>query len=99
MKNLLSFIGTLVIIAIQSIAISAFFALCKWLLSLFGICDAPTWLHFLGGTATLFAVLFLYSVGKTAITLYRYHKDPVFKDVNMSTGLGWNDYKRLRNNK
>lgn len=96
MKHLLSFIGTLVTIAFQSVVASAFFTLCKWLLSMLGICNAPTWRNFFGGAAVLFAVLFLYSVWKTAITLYRYHKDPVFKDANMLTGINWNDYKRNR---
>lgn len=99
MKYLLSFIGTLAIIAFQSIAVSAIFTLCKWLLSLLSICNAPTWMHFLGGSAMLFAVLFIYSVSKTAITMYRYHKDPGFKDANMSTGIDWDDYKRLSNGK
>ena len=99
MKYLLSFIGTLAIISFQSIAVSAFFTLCKLLLSLLGICDTPTWYHFLGGSAMLFAVLFIYSVSKTAITMYRYHKDPIFKDANISTGIGCGDYKRLRNSK
>lgn len=99
MKYLLSFIGTLAIVAFQSIVVSAFFTLCKWLLSLLGICDTPTWFHFLVGAAMLFAVLFIYSVSKTAITMYRYHKDPIFKDASMSTGIGWGDYKRLRNSK
>lgn len=31
--------------------------------------------------------------------MYRYLKDPVFKDANMSIGLDWDDYKRLRNSK
>lgn len=47
----------------------------------------------------LFAVLFIYSVSKTAITMYRYHKDPGFKDANLSTGIDWDDYKRLSNGK
>ena len=99
MKNLLSFIGTLAIIAFQSIVVSAFFTLCKWLLSLLGLCNAPTWFNFVGGAAILFSVLFLYSVGNTCITLYRYNKDPVFKEANLKVGLSWKDYKALKKQK
>lgn len=98
MKNLLILLQTLAIIAVQSIVISAFFTLCKWLLNLLGIAKAPDWLQFIGGTVGVFAVLALYCIGKTCITLYRYHKDPVFKDANLSTGIRWKDYKRLKDN-
>lgn len=83
MKNLISFIGTLAIIVLQSIVISAFFTLCKWLLSLLGVCDAPTWINFTGGAAMLFFVLFLYSAGKTCLVMYRIYKKNKFKEVGL----------------
>ena len=95
LNYLFSFIGSLAIIAFQSIVMSAFFALCKWLLSLLGICNVSTWVDFIAGAIGLFVLLFIYAGVKTAITMYRYHKDPVFKDANMKIGIGWKDYKRF----
>lgn len=97
MKNLLNFLGTLAIIAIQSIVLSALFTLCKWLLSLTGICDSPSWADFIGGAILLFAVLFLRSIWIIVVMLYRYHKDPAFKKANMTLGISWKDYKRFKN--
>lgn len=97
MKNLISFLGTIAIIVLQSLVISAVFTLGKFLLSLLNVCDTPTWIDIVGGASGLFVLFFLYSVGKTAITLYRYHKDPVFKELNMTTGMSWEDYQKLKN--
>ena len=97
MKYLFSFIGALAMIIFQSVIASAFFTLCKWLLSLLGVCNGPSWIHFAGGGVVFFVLLFLNTVRKTCITLYRYHKDPEFKDVNTLTGLDWDAYKRLKN--
>ena len=85
------------IIAIQSIVLSAIFILCKWLLSLIGVCDSPSWADFIGGAILLFAVLLIRSIWITVVMLYRYHKDPAFKNANMTLGISWKDYKRFKN--
>lgn len=99
MKYLYSFIGTLLIIALQSIAMSAFCALCKWLYSLCGHCDAPTWIDFIVGAIGFYVILFIYAAVKTAITMYRFHKDPIFMDMNLRVGITWKEYKRFVKNK
>ena len=35
----------------------------------------------------------------TCLTLYRYHKDPVFKDANLRLGLSWREYNKIINDK
>ena len=96
MRNFRSVIGTLVVIMVQSVALSALFSAIQWLLSIASICERPTWVKFAYGSLGLFLVLFVLYAFKTGITLYRYHKDPVFKDANLMTGISWNDYKRLK---
>ena len=99
MKGLASFIGTLLITALQSAVLSAIFCLIQWLLSLIGLCNTPSWNKFLWGGVALFCFLFLLYSYKTIITLYRYYKDPVFREANLKMGISWKDYKRLRGNK
>lgn len=60
MKYILHFLGSLLIMAGLSLALSALFCLCQWLLSLTTVCDAPTWHKFFGGAIVLFGFFFLY---------------------------------------
>ena len=99
MKNIISFITTLLIIAAQSVALSALFCLAQWLLSLFGVCNVPTWHKFVWGGVGLFCLFFIYSCYTTFITMYRFYKDPVFKEMNLRMGITWKDYKRFRKTK
>ena len=97
MKGLVGFAGTLLITVLQSAILSALFCLIQWLLSLTGLCSIPSWHKFLFGGLALFCFLFLLYSYNTIITLYRYHKDSVFREANIRTGISWRDYKRLRN--
>ena len=96
MKSFISFIGTLLRISVISLVVSAIFWAAQWLLSLMSICSKPNLGKFIGGAIAIFTILFLYSIIQTAITLYRFHKDPVFKDTHLKTGMSWKDYKRFK---
>lgn len=96
MRKIIRTLHLLLIRAVHSVIISAVFTFCKWILSLFGACNTPTWANFLWGAVGIFALFFLYCVWDVAITLYRYHKDPVFMYCNMNLGLKWKDHQRFK---
>lgn len=97
MRYLVSFLGTLLRIALQSVALSALFIGVLWVLHIAGLSDREvTWLKFLFGAIGIFILLTLYAVLTTATTLYRMHKDPAFKDAHLMTGISWKDYKRIK---
>lgn len=98
-KNISSFFGTIAIIIMQSLVISAFCSIFQWFLSLIGVSSKPTWDDFLWGSVGFFIFLFISSVFMTCLTLYRYHKDPVFKDANLRLGLSWREYNKIINDK
>jgi len=95
MKNLRSFLITLVIILIQSAVISAILWVCQWLLSFTGICEKPALSKLFWGGLGVYALLFIYSVVVTVVTLFRCYKDPVFKDAHLRTGISWKNYKKF----
>lgn len=82
--------------AIGCAVISAVFCAIQWVLSLLSFCSKPTLSKFVWGAVVLFAVLFLYTCYTTAMTMFRFRKDPVFKDAHLKTGISWRDYKRLK---
>lgn len=45
--------------ALITLAISAFFSICRWLTYLVGLSGNVTWKHFLGGWLVLFLVFFI----------------------------------------
>jgi len=61
MNNFKIFIETTFRMAVWAILFSAFFSLCKWLLSLVGIANKVTWTDFIWGAIALFLLQFLYS--------------------------------------
>lgn len=65
MKGLIGFILTIVRMVVISAIISAIFSGIQWLLSLAGICSAPTWDKFIWGGLAIFAVWFIFSAIKT----------------------------------
>ncbi len=91
MKIVLHFLGSLAIIMAQAIAYSLVYSALHWLFT-----GEMSWQMFLGGTLAIFLFLFAWSVFDTAKTLYRFHKDPIFKRAHLMTGISWKDYKRLR---
>ena len=98
MKNFVSFMGTLLITALQSVALSAFCWCVQWVLNHVGLSDMEATMgKFLWGSACFFIILFLLYGATTALTMYRMHKDPIFKDAHLRTGMSWKDYQRLKN--
>lgn len=79
-----------------SIVLSLIFSGCKWLLSLFSICEPPTWRNVLGGALALWLMAYIYSLICSIILKYHYLKDPVFEDCNITAGISWTDYKRFK---
>lgn len=99
MKYIRHFIGSLFMMAGISLALSALFSLCQLLLSLASVCDPPTWQKFFGGAIVLFIIFFLNGCFQVLLYYIRCRRDPVFKQVNLKSGLSWRDYKRLKKEK
>ena len=78
-----------------SFVLSLIFTGCKWLLSLFSICEPPTWKHILSGTLALWLMAYVYSLVHSIFLKYHYLKDPVFEECNYTTGVSWTEYKRI----
>lgn len=97
MKYLISFVGSLVRMAVWALFFSAIISMARLLLGAFSLCNTPTWLDFLFGALGIFIFLFAYACCHTALTMYRYHKDPEFEELNKALGISWHDYKRLNN--
>ena len=55
------------------------------------------WIPFVGGAVGLFALWWLLSTIRAIKTLIRFKKDPNFKRAYFSTGIEWEDFKRLKN--
>lgn len=97
MKHLVSFGKTIIRIALQSVLLSAFCSVIQWLLNLTGLSDnKATWDKFFWGALGFFVLLFIWFMCATSITLYRMHKDPLFKDAHLMTGISWKNYKRQK---
>ena len=95
MKNILHILGTLLYLAFISLALSAFFSFCKWLLSLASVCGTPTWGNFWGGALALFAFFFLRSCFDVIRSLYKSKKDPHYKRA-FEAGIPYNEYNNCR---
>lgn len=96
MKYLLHFIVSLIRFAFLSTLLSVILGGIQWLLSLTCLVEAPTWNKILWGGIGLFVLIFVYSAYKAIQASYHSYKDPIFRDMACSTGISWNDYKRLR---
>ncbi len=97
MKNAVHFLITLLIIAIQSFAISLLFGGVQWLLSLIHVAEPTTWGKILLGTIPLFIFFTAFSMYKTLHTLYHMRKDPVFRSaIEHKVVNNWREYKRIR---
>lgn len=85
--------------AIIALVISGVFTLIKWLLSLASVCSNPTWKGFLFVALGIWSLNYIYSVISVIILKYHYLKDPVFEDLNLTTGLSWREYQRFKREK
>jgi hypothetical protein len=57
----------------------------------------PTFEHDVFDTAVfLWMIMIFYGLWNVIITIYRWHKDPIFKDANIKLGLSWKDYQRIK---
>lgn len=100
MKSLVSFIGTLLVTALQSVVLSAFCWCVQWVLNHVGVSYMEATMgKFLWGSIGFFIILLLLYAAKTIVTIYRMHKDPTFKDAHLRTGISWKDYKRFTRKK
>ena len=95
MKHILHFLGTLSYLAFISLALSAFFSFCKWLLSLASVCGTPTWGNFWGGALALFAFFFLRSCFDVIRSLYKSKKHSYYKKA-YEAGIPWSEYNYCR---
>lgn len=91
MKLALHFLGTIAIIAVQAIVISAVCSVLHWLFT-----QELTWKKFIGGTLGIFLLLLIWAVFNTIRELYRFHKDPEYKHAYLTLGIKWDDYQRLK---
>ena len=64
MKKVVLLIKTLVLMVVLSLIVSAVFCAIQWLLSLTGICNAPTWYKFWWGAAGVFIIYLLLCLWK-----------------------------------
>ncbi len=94
MKTLFAFLFHLVRMFIICLILSAFCSAIFFLGNGF-----VRWWQFLGGACGFFFLWFLLSCYQTIIALYRMHKDPVFRDAHLRTGITWSEYKRLKKEK
>jgi hypothetical protein len=75
MKNLLHFIGSLLLFAATSIVIAILYGGLRYLLYLFSIVDKPTWSHVFGMAFLLWVLMILYGLWNVIITAYRHYKN------------------------
>jgi len=95
MKYLISFVGSLVRMAVWALFFSAIISMARLLLGAFSLCNTPTWLDFPFGALGIFVFLFICACCQTALTMYRYHKDPEFEYQNKTIGISCGNYKRF----
>ncbi len=91
MKLLANVLGTLIIITVQSLAVSVVFSALHWLFT-----KEISWRMFIGGATGIFAVLFANAIYKTAMTMWRFYKYPDFMHANLTTGINWANYQKLK---
>jgi small-conductance mechanosensitive channel len=96
MKDLLHFMVSLIIFAVLSIIIAILFGGLMYLLHLVSIVNKPSWTNVLGMAFLLWVFMILNGLWRVAITAYRWHKDPVFKDANIKLGISWESYQRIK---
>ena len=88
MKNLLSFLGTELRFAIESIVLSL-------VLSIFFRHGSSYWESVLYGSLGWFAFLNIYGIISVIVYWARCKKDPVFKEMSIHGGIEWKTYKRF----
>lgn len=75
MKNLFGIICYILRVpllsALEAAVLSAFFCGCKYILSLFSVCNPPTWSSFIWGGVSLFVVLVIYDGWRYAKSVKR----------------------------
>ena len=76
--------------------ISALFCLMKWIGSFLSLSKNPSWGNFLGGWIGVFSFLFLLNIFSIIRYIVRCKRDPFFKEMSERTGIGWEDYKRMK---
>ena len=96
MKNLITILSTLIRMAFVSAILSLIFSSIQRLIGLIIGKDNGFLIPFIGGSIAIFALYFFASLIKTIITLYRYKKDPIFKEANLRVGLDWETYQRIK---
>lgn len=99
MKYLLHFIGSLLLFAIFSMAISVVCGCIHYLLSLLSLVDKPTWQNVFGGAGVLFACMVIYGLWSVIILIYRFIRYPDFFYAFKITGIKWKSYKRIMSEK
>ena len=78
-----------------SAVLSTLFCLFKWLFSLIGVSNPPTWSSFLWGGVALLVVFIIMFVWRF-IGIYRnYQKDITFSLMSDYYGVTWGEYKKL----
>ena len=96
MKWIIEILRSTLIHLIYAIFYSAIFTFLQWIVSFMGLCNAPTLKKFLYGALSLFIIFYLYHISSFLITLYHMHKDPMFKEAHIKTGISWSNYKKLK---
>lgn len=95
MKNLLGIILTLLKMAAITAIISAVFSGLQWLLSLIGICSAPTWEKFIWGGAILFVVFVALSLYRAFKDSSKYKNDITFRLMSDHYGVTAKEYESV----
>lgn len=85
-------VKTLFINALWSLGISGIICLGRMLFT------RVSWGNFFGGAAGIFALFFILGAYDVIRTLILMKKDPLFRDMNIATGISWRDYLRDKRN-
>lgn len=93
MKQLLIHLLRLLVIATM---IALVYGGIRFILSLLSVCDTPTFWNIASCAIGIFLFMVLCGLYNVCLMAYRGHKDPLFKEMHIRTGISWENYKRLR---
>lgn len=103
MKNAIVFFSTLLMIILKSVfwaaLFSALFCFIKWIGSLLFKWNTPTWTEFWAGGLTLFVLFFVHRLLWIIRDMKRRMREPEYDFMANSTGISYNEYVRLKNEK